>query len=75
MVARQLVHVIEILPDYRSNIEGRFNQLHTPLGGAAGHAVSTLEEMGLELSSGSNPLVVAQQETISQRKTGLADTQ
>ena len=68
VVARQLVHVIEILPDYRSNIEGRFNQLHTPLGGAAGHAVSTLEEMGLELSSGSNPLVVAQQETISQRK-------
>jgi predicted PurR-regulated permease PerM len=68
VVARQLVHVIEVLPDYRTNIEGRFNQLHTPLGGAAGRAVSSLEEMGLELSSGSNPLVVAQQENLTQRK-------
>jgi predicted PurR-regulated permease PerM len=68
IVTRQLVHVIEVLPDYRSNIEGRFSQLHTPLGGAAGRAVSSLEEMGLELSSGSNPLAAVQQENLAQRK-------
>ena len=68
VVARQLVHVVETLPDYRMNIEDRFNQLHTPLGGAAGKAVSSLEEMGLELSSGSNPVAIAAQQNLAERK-------
>ena len=67
VVARQLVHVVETLPDYRMNIEDRFNQLHSPLGGAAGKAVSSLEEMGLELSSGSNPLAVQAQQNLERK--------
>ncbi len=68
VVARQLVHVVETLPDYRMNIEDRFNQLHTPMGGAAGKAVSSLEELGLELSSGSNPVAIAEQQNLAERK-------
>jgi predicted PurR-regulated permease PerM len=68
VVTRQLVHVVETLPDYRTNIEDRFNELHTPLGGAAGRAISSLEEMGLELSSGSNPLAAAEQIHMAERK-------
>ena len=68
VVARQLVHVVETLPDYRINIEDRFNQLHTPVGGAAGKAVRSLEEMGLELSSGSNPVAIAEQQNLVERK-------
>lgn len=67
IVARQIVHVVEILPDYRGNIQEKLNELHTPMGGAAGRAVSNLEEMGLEFSSGSNPVAVAAQESLAQR--------
>lgn len=67
VVARQLVHVVETLPDYRVNIEDRFNQLHTPMGGPAGKAISNLEEMALELSNGSNPVAVAEQQNLARK--------
>jgi predicted PurR-regulated permease PerM len=51
VVARQLVHVAELLPDYRENIQTKLDSLHTPIGGAAGRAISSLEEMTEELSS------------------------
>src|SRR4051794_4140539 len=51
VVARQLVHVAELLPDYRENIQTKLDSLHTPIGGAAGHAISSLEEMTEQLSS------------------------
>src|SRR3954454_1971471 len=51
VVARQLVHVAELLPDYRENIQTKLDSLHTPLGGAAGNAISSLEEMTEQLSS------------------------
>jgi predicted PurR-regulated permease PerM len=51
VVARQLVHVAELLPDYRENIQTKLDSLHTPIGGAAGNAISTLEEMTQQLSS------------------------
>ncbi len=65
IVARQVVHVVEILPEYRGNIDAKLNQLHT--GGAAGRAVTNLEEMGVEFSSGSNPAAVAAQQNLAQR--------
>jgi predicted PurR-regulated permease PerM len=51
VVARQLVHVAELLPDYRDNIQTKLDSLHTPIGGAAGRAISSLEEMTEQLSS------------------------
>src|SRR3954447_21165477 len=36
VVAKQLVHVAELLPDYRENIQAKLDSLHTPIGGAAG---------------------------------------
>jgi len=54
VVARQLVHVAELLPDYRENIQTKLDSLHTPLGGAAGRTISALEEMTEQLSSHTN---------------------
>jgi predicted PurR-regulated permease PerM len=67
IVARQIVHVVETLPDYRGNIQDKLNRLHTPMGGAAGRAILSLEEMGVEFSSGSNPVTAAAQENLAQR--------
>jgi predicted PurR-regulated permease PerM len=57
VVARQLVHVAELLPDYRENIQTKLDSLHTPIGGAAGNAISTLEEMTEQLSSHANATI------------------
>ncbi|HZD76492.1 MAG TPA: AI-2E family transporter [Acidobacteriaceae bacterium] len=57
VVARQLVHVAELLPDYRENIQTKLDSLHTPIGGAAGNAISTLEEMTRQLSSHTNATI------------------
>src|SRR6201993_783380 len=51
VVARQLVHVAELLPDYRENIQNKLDSLHTPIGGAAGKAITSLEQMTEDLSS------------------------
>lgn len=67
IVARQVVHVLETLPDYRGNIEDKLNRLSAPAGGAAGRAFTSLEEMGVEFSSGSNPVTAAAQENLAQR--------
>ena len=57
VVARQLVHVAELLPDYRENIQTKLDSLHTPIGGAAGNAIGTLEEMTQQLSSHANATI------------------
>jgi predicted PurR-regulated permease PerM len=57
VVARQLVHVAELLPDYRENIQTKLDSLHTPIGGAAGNAITTLEEMTEQLSSHTNATI------------------
>jgi predicted PurR-regulated permease PerM len=51
VVAKQLVHVAELLPDYRENIQTKLDSLHTPIGGAAGKAITSLEDMAQQLSS------------------------
>ncbi len=58
VVARQLVHVAELLPDYRDNIQAKLDSLHTPIGGAAGKAINSLEEMTEELSTHANATIV-----------------
>ena len=58
VVAKQLVHVAELLPDYRENIQAKLDSLHTPIGGAAGKAISSLEEMTEQLSSHGNTTIV-----------------
>jgi predicted PurR-regulated permease PerM len=58
VVARQLVHVAELLPDYRDNIQTKLDSLHTPIGGAAGRAISSLEEMTEQLSSHTDATIV-----------------
>ncbi len=57
VVARQLVHVAELLPAYHDNIQTKLNHFHTPIGGAAGHAFSSLQEMSEELSTQPNPVL------------------
>src|ERR1700761_7596439 len=57
VVARQLVHVAELLPDYRENIQTKLDSLHTPVGGAAGNAITTLDEMTQQLSSHANATI------------------
>jgi predicted PurR-regulated permease PerM len=57
VVAKQLVHVAELLPDYRENIQAKLDSLHTPIGGAAGKAISSLEEMTEQLSSHRNSTI------------------
>jgi predicted PurR-regulated permease PerM len=57
VVARQLVHVAELLPDYRENLQNKLDSLHTPIGGAAGKAISSLEEMTEQLSSHANATI------------------
>jgi predicted PurR-regulated permease PerM len=57
VVARQLVHVAELLPDYRENIQTKLDSLHTPIGGAAGRTISALEEMTEQLSSHANATI------------------
>src|ERR1700724_4264479 len=52
VVARQVVHVAEMLPDYRENIQAKIDSLHTPIGGAAGKHMRSLEEMSQQLSKG-----------------------
>ncbi len=72
VVARQLVHVAEMLPDYRDNIQAKLDSLHTPIGGAAGKAVSSLEEMTAELSTHGTvtpPPEIAAPETSRRRRT------
>jgi len=63
VVARQLVHVAELLPDYRENIQTKLDSLHTPLGGAAGRTISALEDrpakflsMALRAATDSDPV-------------------
>jgi predicted PurR-regulated permease PerM len=57
VVARQLVHVAELLPDYRDNIQTKLDSLHTPIGGAAGKAITALADMTEELSSHANSTI------------------
>jgi predicted PurR-regulated permease PerM len=57
VVARQLVHVAELLPDYRDNIQAKLDSLHTPVGGAAGKAITALADMTEELSSHANSTI------------------
>src|SRR6201985_1751185 len=57
VVARQLVHVAELLPDYRDNIQTKLDSLHTPVGGAAGGSISSLEDMTEQLSTHANATI------------------
>ena len=64
VVARQVVHVAELLPDYRDNIQGKLDSLHTPIGGAAGQAITSLEEMTQQLSSRAATVTPPDTETV-----------
>ncbi len=68
VVTRQLVHVAELLPDYRGNIQAKLNSLHTPIGGAAGHAITSLEEMTTELST-RTPAVTQEDHTLESSRS------
>ncbi len=51
VVTRQVLHVAEMLPDYRENIQSKLNRLHSPIGGAAGRTLRSLETMAQQLSN------------------------
>ena len=50
VVARQVVHVAELLPDYRQNIQDKLDSLHRPIGGAAVRAITSPEELAKQIA-------------------------
>ena len=59
VVARQLVHIADDLPNYRENLHEKMATLHTPSVGPVGRALQGMREVGQELSSTSESAPVA----------------
>lgn len=55
IVARQVVAVINYLPNYRENIHEKLMSLHPPTTGAFGRTMNSLREIGAEVSSATQP--------------------
>jgi predicted PurR-regulated permease PerM len=51
VVASQLVHIAEQLPDYRVNLHAKVATLHTPTLGPMGRAIRGMREVGQEISA------------------------
>lgn len=55
IVTRQVVAVINYLPNYRENIHEKLTSLHPPTTGAFGRTINSLREIGAEVSSATEP--------------------
>jgi len=55
IVARQVIAVVTDLPNYRDNIHSKLMALHAPTSGPLGMAVSSLREIGEEISGQPQP--------------------
>lgn len=55
IVARQVVAVINYLPNYRDNIHEKLTSLHPPTSGAFGRTITSLREIGAEVSNATEP--------------------
>lgn len=55
IVARQVIAVINDLPNYRDNIHDKLTDLHAPANGRLTHTLNSIQELGQEISSEQNP--------------------
>jgi predicted PurR-regulated permease PerM len=55
IVARQVIAVINDLPNYRDNIHDKFASLHGPTTGPLSHTLTSIREIGAEISNETNP--------------------
>ncbi len=55
VVARQVIAVVNDLPNYRDNIHEKLNALHMPTSGRLGRTVDSIREIGAEISNEPQP--------------------
>ncbi|MGC2548600.1 MAG: AI-2E family transporter [Silvibacterium sp.] len=55
IVARQVIGVVNDLPKYRDNIQGKLDSLHVPTTGPLSHTVNSIREIGAEISNETQP--------------------
>lgn len=55
IVARQVIAVINYLPNYRENIHEKLTSMHPPTSGVFGRTITSLREIGAEVSSATEP--------------------
>lgn len=55
IVARQVIAVINYLPNYRDNIHEKLTSLHPPTSGVLGRTLTSLREIGAEVSNATQP--------------------
>jgi predicted PurR-regulated permease PerM len=65
VVARQLIDVVNDLPNYRDNISGKLSALHVPTTGRIGQTVTSIQEIEKTISK---------EENVEQAETGQAQT-
>ena len=56
IVARQLIDVVNDLPNYRDNIRDKLSTLHVPSNGRLGQTVTSIQEIEKTLNKEENPL-------------------
>ncbi len=59
VVARQLLHIADQLPDYQVNLHEKMAALHTPSTGPFGRALRGMSEVGQEFTSQGQPVLSA----------------
>jgi predicted PurR-regulated permease PerM len=68
IVARQVISVINDLPNYRDNIHDKFASLHAPTTGPLSHTLTSIQEIGAEFSEETQPAPPPKLEVPSTRR-------
>jgi predicted PurR-regulated permease PerM len=55
IVTRQVITVIDDLPNYRLNIQEKLSSIHAPTTGPLGRAYKSIHELGADISNATNP--------------------
>ena len=55
IVTRQVIAVINDLPNYRFNIQEKLSSLHAPTTGPLGRTFQSIHELGIDISNATNP--------------------
>ncbi|HEX5236311.1 MAG TPA: AI-2E family transporter [Silvibacterium sp.] len=69
IVAKQVIGVINDLPNYRDNIHDKFSALHAPTTGPLSRTVKSLHEIGAEINSETGPKPAGTQGTAGAQAT------
>lgn len=55
IVTRQVISVINDLPNYQQNIQEKISSLHAPTSGPLGRAFKSIQQIGSDISNATNP--------------------